>query len=213
MMFKDRHDAGKKLAQKLKKYKDIKDGIVLAIPRGGVVTGYEISKELNLPLDIVVTKKIGAPGNPEFAIGSVNMDGDVLVDQEVVKMYGVPQSYLDQQAEILKKAINEKLISLRETDQLPEFKGKIIILVDDGIATGYTMKAAITYLKRKQVKKLIVVIPVGPPDTVKELETLVDEVICLYTPAFFGAVGAFYQDFSQTEDEECKKLLAELKIK
>lgn len=210
MIFKDRHDAGQQLAKNLIKYKNDPSAIVLAIPRGGVVIGYEIAKKLNLPLDIIVTKKIGAPDNPEYAIGSVNMDGDVLVDEAAVKMYNISDDYLKQQSEILKSAIKKKLISLKGTDKLPDLADKTVLLVDDGIATGYTMKAAITFLKRKTIKKLVVAVPVAPPDTITKLEGEIDEVICLYSPIFFGAVGAFYEDFSQTEDEECKKYLAKI---
>lgn len=211
MIFLDRIDAGKQLAKKLEKYKDQKNAIILAIPRGGVVIGYELSKALNIPLDIIVTKKIGAPGNPEFAVGSVNMGGEVMLDEQTLNVYNIDKKYVESEVEKIRSEIKNKLERLRGNTELPDFGGKTIILTDDGIATGYTIKAAISFIKKKIPKKLIVAIPVSPPETVKELEKEVDEIVCLHTPLFLGAVGAFYQNFGQTSDEEVRRYLRDSK--
>ncbi|HEX9664625.1 MAG TPA: phosphoribosyltransferase [Patescibacteria group bacterium] len=211
MYFKDRPDAGKKLADQLKKYKKNPETVVIALPRGGLVTGYEVAKKLKLPLDIIVSKKIGAPGDPELAIGSVNMDGQVLIDQDQLNLFNISQDYIDQQAIILKKEIKQKLIKLRGTGQIPSYRHKTVIVVDDGVATGYTMKAAINYLKKQPVKKIVLAVPVGPSGTIEALKKEVDDLICLSTPAMFMAVGAFYENFEQITDEECRQLLKKAK--
>lgn len=210
MYYIDRHDAGKKLAKELNNYRGQLAVIVLAIPRGGVVIGYEIARALNAPLDIVVTKKIGAPDNPEFAIGAVNLDGQVILDESVVGFYGVGQQYIDDQVIKLRRAMREKQTFLRGKRKYPDLTGKIVILTDDGIATGQTLLAAIEFVKKRKPKKLIVAVPVAAVDSVGKIKKQVDELICPYTPSFFGAVGNFYQKFDQTEDLEAKGYLDEL---
>lgn len=207
MLFKNRQVAGQLLTQELKKYHGHKQTIILAIPRGGVVIGHEMAKYLNLPLDIVVTKKIGAPFNEEFAIGAVALDGVIMVNEEILYSLGVKQDYILKRGEEIKKAIEQKIINLRGQKPLPELTGKTVILTDDGIATGYTMKAAIAYLRHKEAKKIILAIPVAPPDSTNEMKLLADEVIVLKTPDYFSAVGQFYENFEQVSDEECQTLL------
>jgi len=202
-MFKNRKDAGQKLAEKLEKYQKIKNGVVVAIPRGGVVTGYEISKKLSLPLEVVVTKKIGAPGNPEYAIGSINRHGDIFINEQL----NISKDYIDQESIKLKQQIKKKLKKLKGNDQQMDFKDKIVILTDDGIATGYTMLAAIKFIKSEKPKKIILAIPVVPADNVDKFRGLVDEFIYLEIPVLFAAVGQFYEQFGQTTDEEAKELL------
>ena len=202
MQFKDRIDAGKQLAQELKVYKNDPEAITIALPRGGVVIGFEISKALNLPLDIVVPRKIGAPGNEEFAIGAVAEDGEPMLNEEVVKLYNISKKYIDETIEKEKKEAQRRLKTYRGDRQPLDLKNKTAIIVDDGIATGATMIAAIHSTKAKGASKIVVAVPVGAPDSVEKVRALVDEVVCMDTPAFFGAVGAFYEVFPQTTDEE-----------
>ncbi len=204
-IFENRVEAGKKLASALQKAE--KKAIVLAIPRGGVVVGYEIAHALNIPLDVIITRKIGAPGNPELAIGAVAEDGTYLLDKSTVEMLRVPQDYIEGEVENQKMEIKRRLKRYRGNAPTPQLSNREIIVVDDGVATGSTLKAALRYLRKIGAKNLIVAIPVGPPDTVKELRQMADQVICLLTPEPFYAIGEFYRDFAQTEDEEVINLL------
>lgn len=206
-LFQNRTEAGQLLAEKLKHLKG-EDVVVLAIPRGGVVVGAEIAKALSCPLDIIVTKKIGAPGNPELAIGAVGPWGVRVVDRALATRTGADEEYVDQKTKQLNNEITMKEKRLRGERKPFEIKGKIVILTDDGIATGATAEAAIEVIKIQEPKKLVVAIPVAPPESVKKLKSLVDEVICISTPALFWAVGQFYQEFEQVEDEEVVQLLA-----
>lgn len=210
--FSDRTDAGKRLASAMPDFAG-KNAIVLAIPRGGVVVGFEIAKRLNLPLDVIIPHKIGAPDNPELAIGAMTEDGTIILDKNLVSYLGVTQSYIREESEQQKNEINRRLKLYRQNKPYPELKNRDVILVDDGIATGSTMKAALASAKNRGAKTVTVVVPVGPPSTIKELETQADRVVCLYTPEFFQAIGQFYADFSQTSDDEVIELLKESKLK
>ncbi len=206
MLFEDRHDAGKQLAQQLEEYRG-KNAIVLALPRGGVVVGYEVAKELNLPLDVIVTRKIGAPGNPEYAIGAVTETGDVQLNQEEIRLYGISRQYVDEEIRRQKQEIERRVQLYRGGRRMPSVWDKIAIVVDDGIATGFTMRASIRALKAEQPKKIVLAVPVAPPDVLDELRTEVDEVVCLETKEPFFAVGAWYRHFEQTTDEEVRDYL------
>ena len=208
--FVDRVDAGKRLASVLKNFSG-KKGIVLAIPRGGVVVGYVIAKTLNLPLDIIIPRKIGAPNNPELAIGAVAEDGTAILDQNLIKYLGVSREYVIEETERQKKEISRRLKLYKQDASYPDLKGLDVIVVDDGIATGSTMKAALASVKNRGASSITVAVPVGPPSTIEELEKMSDRVVCLYTPEFFQAIGEFYRDFSQTSDEEVIGLLLENK--
>lgn len=205
-MFRDRTDAGKRLAEILTKFKN-ENPIILAIPRGGVVVADEIAKNLNANLDIIVPRKIGAPGNPEMAIGAVAQDGSLYIDENLVKDLGVSENYIKKEMKKELQEIERRLKKYRKRKKYPSFKNKTLILVDDGIATGATMKAAIQFLKKQNPKKIIVAVPVAPRDTVNELEKIVDEVIVVEKPIFMGAIGEFYVDFRQVEDEEVINIL------
>lgn len=181
--------------------------VILAIPRGGVVIGKELAKVLGAPLDVLITRKIGAPGNPELAVGAVGPEGIRIIDWELAKRLGADQDYLKLQIENLKLEIAEREEKFRGDKKELEVTGKIVILTDDGIATGATTEAAIAWLKSKKVKKIVLAVPVAPPEVVEKLKPLVDELICLDQPEFFAAVGQFYQEFSQISDEEVVKLL------
>ena len=206
-MFYDRYEAGQKLAQALIKYKNNQEVIVLAIPRGGVVVGFEVAKALKVPLDIVVARKIGAPGNAEFAIGAVSEKGDIILNEESISEYQISRDYIKKEAKIQRQEVKRRLAEYREGKEPANLKDKIVIIVDDGIATGASIKAAISSVKADAPKKVILAVPVAPPDTVEELKKEVDEVVCLETPETFFAVGQFYQIFDQTSDEEVKEIL------
>ena len=206
MVFHDRVDAGKKLADKLSQYRS-KDVVVLAIPRGGVVVGFEVAGDLGAPLSVIIPRKIGAPGNPELAIGAVTEEGDTYIDSIIVKSLGVTQSYIDEVKQQEVEEIKRRMKTYLGDRQRPELKGKTVILVDDGIATGATMKAAIRTLRRHGPAEVIVAVPVAPPETVESLKELADSVVCLETPSFFYAIGQFYREFDQVGDAEVIRLL------
>lgn len=207
-MFKNRKEAGQLLAKELSKYKNKKNVLVLAIPRGGVVTGYEIAKNLNSDLDIIVIKKIGFPTNPELALGAASLDSYYL-NEELVK--NAPKEYLEEAIKTKQKEAKEKYELLRKGKSSFSVKDKIVILTDDGVATGTTISLAIQILKKQKPEKLILAIPVAPSETVPKLKKLVDEIVCLDQPQNLMAVGQFYEDFTQVEDEEVKKILEEKK--
>jgi predicted phosphoribosyltransferase len=204
-LLRDRVDAGKQLAKALKTAG--KDAIVLAVPRGGVVVGFEVARALGIPLDIIVTKKIGAPDNPELAIGAVAEDGTFILDDDIIRQVFVPKDYIEDEVERMREEIQRRLVRYRGNVPYPNLKNREIIVVDDGVATGSTLKATLRLLRGKGAKSVTVAVPVGPPDTVGELEKLADRVVCLHTPALFYAIGQFYEDFSQTSDEEVTELL------
>lgn len=206
-LFNDRQDAARKLIPELEKYRKNPDAILLAIPRGALELGAVLRDALEIPLDIVVTKKIGAPGNDEYAIGSVGPDGSVQVNQDVIDSLGIPSSYIDDEATRLKHAIKRRYEDYRGDPKPPDLKGKIAIVVDDGIATGFTTLAAIDYIRRQQPQKIVLAVPVAASDSHAKLKKKVDELICLQVRDDFYAVGQFYKIFAQVSDEEGKYLL------
>jgi predicted phosphoribosyltransferase len=210
--FTDRVDAGKRLASALKDFSG-NNGIVLAIPRGGVVVGFEIARALNLPLDVIIPRKIGAPENPELAIGAVAEDGTAILDNQLIKYLGVSNEFVEIETKRQKHEIGRRLKLYRQDSSYPNLKGLDVIVVDDGIATGSTMKAALASVKNRGASSVTLAVPVGPPSTIEELEKIADRVVCLYTPEYFQAIGEFYSDFSQTPDEEVIMLLKESKAK
>lgn len=205
-MFEDRIDAGKQLARKLRKYAN-KDTLVLGIPRGGVVTAFEVAKELKAKLDIIVPRKIGAPHDPEFAIGAVAPDGSVYLNDDAVKNLEVPEGHIEQTVEEELKETRRRMEVYRKDLKLPDVKGKTVIVVDDGIATGYTMFATIDFLRKLKPKKIVIAVPVSPPDTIEKLRERTDDVICLETHEPFYAIGMYYKNFDQTSDEEVIEIL------
>jgi putative phosphoribosyl transferase len=215
-IFKNRTDAAKRLADKLKLLIDRRPSefIILAIPRGGVVIGDVIASRIGAKLDIVVSRKIGAPYNPEIAIGAVMHDGSFFPNEDIINMSHISQEYVDEQISIQKKEIERRLNKFRGSKQY-NLQGKTIILVDDGIATGATMFAAIRWLGKQKPKSLIVAVPVAPKDTFDNLkkEVKVNKVVVLHSPIVFSAVGAFYEDFSQVNDEEVIEIMNKYKYK
>ncbi len=208
-LLKNRVEAGKQLAQALKTAS--KNAIVLAVPRGGVVVGYEVAKSLGVPLDVIVTKKIGAPDNPELAIGAVAEDGTFILDEDLARRLYVPKEYISEEVERMRQEIQRRLVRYRGNVPYPNLKNRDVIVVDDGVATGSTLKAALRLLRHKGAKTVTVAVPVGPPDTIRELEKVADRVVVLQTPEPFYAIGQFYVDFTQTDDEEVAMLLKQTK--
>eukprot|EP01132_Coremiostelium_polycephalum_P010267 gene10267-12594_t len=208
--FLNREQAGSKLCSLLEKYKDDKDAIIVALPRGGVPVAFEISKKLNLPLDIVAPRKIGCPDNKEYAIGAIAENGQGYIDEDIVKMLGIDRGYINSEIERQRKESKRRLEVYRGKRPPVNFTNKTIILVDDGIATGSTMKAAIESVKCKYPKRIIVAVPVTPPDVIQEILSLgIDKFECIQAIPEFGAVGNYYVDFQQTEDETVIRLMNE----
>lgn len=208
-MYLDREDAGRRLTQLLRAHQDAEDVIVLGIPRGGVVVAYEVARELGLPLDIAVAAKVGAPGNPEYAIGAVAPDGQVTPNpaagfsaDEVSAMAGTAHEKVSRYSERLHAGRPE-----------PELAGKTVLLVDDGLATGLTAMAAADWVRRSGARRVIVAVPVASSSAVEALSRHADQVIAAWVPEGFYAVGQFYERFGQTEDEEVEQLLAKSPIR
>lgn len=185
MIFEDRVDAGRKLGEALKHYRD-QDVIILAVPRGGVVVGYEVARALNAPLDVVIPRKIGAPGQPELAIGAIAIDEKPLLDHQMINLLGVSSEYIEAEVRRQKEEIERRRKIYRNDRSFPDLRGKTVILVDDGIATGYTMMAAAHAIRRMQPGRLVLAVPVAPPEAVARLKPLVDELIVLETPEPFS---------------------------
>jgi putative phosphoribosyl transferase len=213
--FQSRIDAGQKIAERLIGLKEDLTGkksnniIVLAIPRGGIIIGDIVASELAARFDVVVSRKIGAPNNPELAIGAVMPDGSYFLNQEIVDMLKVSQGYIDMQVITQKNEIERRLTSYRgKKDYDNEFGDKIVILVDDGVATGATILASANWIKNKQqCKKLIIAVPVAPSSILESLNDVADDVLVLFAPKDFMAVGAFYHEFSQLGDDEVKEIM------
>lgn len=203
-MFIDRVDAGRKLAAALTGRVPA-DAIVLAVPRGGVVVGAEVARQLGLELDLVVVRKIGAPGNPEYAIGAVDEDGNVIGGHTVY----ADESYVTRAAAEGRSEIVRRLRAYRGGRPAPRIAGRTVLVTDDGIATGMTLRAAVESLRRRGAERIIVAAPVASPPAVREIGRVADEVVVLEAPPDFYAVGQFYRDFDQTSDAEVVRLLEE----
>ncbi len=209
MHFRDRHEAGQLLAKELAAFRGQKDLIVLGVPRGGVVVASEVAKALVAPLDVYITRKIGAPYNPELAVGAVASDGTLVLDHDLIERIGASEDYVQAETERQRQEIKRRLVAYRGSRPEPELQGKTVILVDDGVATGATTLASLRAIKQRQPTQLLLAVPVGPADTMDVLAQEADRVVCLYTPEIFWAVGAFYTIFDQTSDAEVIQLLQE----
>ncbi len=205
-MFRDRADAAGRLARALKHFRGRPDLLVLAVPRGGLPVGALLARELGAGLDVVLTKKIGHPHNPEFAIGAVSLTG-AEVDLDVLRREGVDPNYAVREAERLREVLRERYRLYRGDAKPPEVRGRTVILTDDGVATGRTLAAAVSWLREEGAARVVVAVPVGPPDAVARLREIADEVVCLETPDDFMAIGQYYRDFDQVPDEEAVALL------
>lgn len=206
-MFRDREQAGKLLAKAVAKL-GLTDVVVLAIPRGGVPVAREVASALGAPLDLVITRKIGAPGNPEFAIGAVTQDGEPMLNDETVREMRVSESYVKRETQHQFNEIKERMKKYRGDHRpFPKIEGKTVVIVDDGIATGSTTRAAIASVSKMKPSRIILATPVAPKDTMRELSMLVDQVVCLDEPQIFYAIGEFYENFEQVEDDEVRRTL------
>ena len=209
MIFSDRKEAAKELSKVLSKLVESKENtIVVGIPRGGVVLSHEIAKELGIKFSVVVVKKIPSPQDPELGIGAIAQDGTIVINEDLVMELGIGKLYIDEVVRRLKEEINKRLeIYGIEKNNLRKVKGKNVIIVDDGIATGATMEAAIRAIKKNKPRKIIVATPVAQKDVLEKISMLVDKVVCINKVEILGAVGMFYIDFTQVDDEEVKKLI------
>lgn len=207
MLFKDRKDAGEQLGNALQKYKS-EETVVIGIPRGGVVVAAEAAKILGAPLDVIIPRKLGAPHNPEVAIGAVTQDGTVIQDEVMVRRLGLSDLQIKQMAEEVSEEIQRRVEKYRNGKTGLELRNKTVVVVDDGIATGFTVQAALQSVRNSGADKLVLAVPVAPADTVGLFREIVDNLVCLYIPEVFYAVGQFYIDFDQTSDEEVMTLLS-----
>ncbi len=201
-MFRNRDEAGRILTDKLSHYRNDPTALILALPRGGVAVGYQLSLALHLPLDVFMTRKIGAPGNPEYAIGAVAETGSRSLNQEAVNSFGLSQHELDQLIHVQEKEIARRKDLYRQGRSLPQLTGRTVLLVDDGVATGATFIASALAIRSLQPRCLVGVLPVGPPSTIREVRAHVDELVVLMTPDPFYAVGNFFTNFTQVEDRD-----------
>lgn len=209
--FKNRTEAGQLLAQKLDHYHGRENVVVLALPRGGVPVGYEVAMKLKAPLEIFLVRKLGVPGHEEFAMGAIATGGLWFVKEEVVLQLGISREQIRRIVEHEEQELERRAEVYGAEFSKGEVGGQIAIVVDDGLATGSTMRAAVTALKQKRPEKLVVAVPVAPPSACEELEREVDEIVCVKRPEHFRAVGEWYEDFSQTSDEQVCELLERAK--
>ena len=207
MLFRDRTEAGRLLAAKLMKYADRRDVIVLALPRGGVPVAYEVARELRAPLDVFLVRKLGLPGREELAIGAIATGGVRVLSEDVVRALSIPDEVIDAVSAEEQQELERRERAYRGNRPAPQVRGRTVILIDDGLATGSTMRAAVTALRRQKPSRIVVAVPVGAPETCAEFQDEADEAICARTPEPFYAVGLWYGDFSQTTDEEVHDLL------
>ncbi|HRF16775.1 MAG TPA: phosphoribosyltransferase family protein [Chitinophagaceae bacterium] len=205
MFFKNRFDAAVQLAPLLNKYKH-QAAVIMAIPRGGVPIGYYLARYLDLPLDLLMAKKLGHPANPEYAIGAVSLEGSIAED-----CFDIPEKYILDETKRIREQLKLRYKQFMGDKEPVDIKGRIVIVTDDGIATGRTILSVIKILRNKQPAKIVVAVPVSSEKAAERIRTVVDEFICLQTPYPFFAIGNFYEDFSQVEDDEVIQLLQELK--
>ncbi len=180
---------------------------MLAIPRGGVPVAKEVAEAIGAPLDLVITRKIGAPGEPELAVGAVSQEGEIIADPELVRMLNISEDYLKEEGARQVEEIGIRMKKYRGDRPYPKLAGKTVVIVDDGIATGSTIKAAVKSVKKMKAAEVILAAPVGPPDTVRELSKFADRVVCLSTPEGFYAIGQFYEEFEQVQDEIVREIM------
>src|SRR5213596_2004861 len=206
--FPNRTEAGRLLAEKLVEYAGRDDVIVLGLPRGGVPVAFEVAQRLGAPLDVFIVRKLGVPGFEELAAGAIASGGVRVFNQDVVRAIPHPEEAIEAVTAKETAELERREQIYREGRPSPELRDRIVILVDDGLATGATMRAAVKALRQQGAAKIVVAVPVAPPDTCQELAQQADETICLRTPPFFQAVGQYYEDFSQTSDDDVRELLA-----
>jgi putative phosphoribosyl transferase len=208
MLFRDRTDAGRRLTESLGAYADRPDVLVLALPRGGVPVAYEVAERLKAPLDLFLVRKLGVPGHEELAMGAIASGGVRVTNDDVVNYLRIPGEVIDAVAAEEQRELERRERAYRGDRPPPDVRGKTVILVDDGLATGSTMRAAAAALREQGPARIVVAVPVSAPETCEEFRAEVDEIVCAATPQPFRGVGMWYEDFSQTTDEEVRELLA-----
>lgn len=207
--FIDRREAGKELAARLRAYQGRKDVVVLALPRGGVPVAFEVAEALDAPLDIFVVRKLGMPGHEEFAIGAIASGGVRVLNEEAIRWHGIPAVQIETIAREELAELQRREREYRQGRPLTDLQGRTVILVDDGLATGSSMRAAVQAVRVHEPASVVVAVPVGARDTCEEFAGITDETVCARTPEPFSSVGLWYRDFSQTTDEEVRALLQE----
>jgi predicted phosphoribosyltransferase len=205
-MFRNRHHAALQLVERLQEYKD-KNPLTLGIPRGGVVIASVLAQELNGELDVILTRKLRTPGNPELAMGSVDEDGRIYLNRSVIDILRVPDEMIEEEKERQMAIVRARAQSYRRIHPKVPLKGRTVVLTDDGIATGSTMRAAIQAARIQEPRELVVALPVGPAEQVEEFTDAVDKMVCLLKPEDFAAVGQFYEAFEQVDDEDVERIL------
>lgn len=210
-LFYDRYDAGRHLADQLIQYQHDANTIILALPRGGVPVAYEVAKKLQLPLDVLVVRKLGVPSHEELAMGAITNGNTIFFNESVIANLHLTKNDINRVVEKEKIELQRREKKYRRGQVFPNIVGKKIILIDDGIATGASIHSAIIALKKLSVQKIIIAVPVAPESAVLELKPLVDELVCLCSPAIFYGVGQFYKDFPQTTDDEVINLLLKIR--
>lgn len=207
--FADRREAGATLAQRLKAYQGRDDVVVLALPRGGVPVAFEVARELGAPLDVFVVRKLGVPAHRELAMGAIASGGVRILNDDVVRWYGIPTAAIDAVAREEQFELERRERLYRAELPPLDLRGRVVLLIDDGLATGSTMKAAVEAVRLHQPSRIVVAVPVGSPETCQEFSEVADEIVCARTPQPFSAVGQWYRDFSETSDDEVRTLLRE----
>jgi putative phosphoribosyl transferase len=207
--FRDRRQAGQLLAERVHKYAGRDDVVVLALPRGGVPVGYEVAKALGAPLSLFFVRKVGVPGHEELAMGAIATGGLLVLDPHVVRALGIDQAALESAVAAEKRELERRAAAYNGNRGPPQLEGKTVIIVDDGLATGSTMRAAALAVRRLHPARVVVAVPVAAAETCQEFEDVVDEIVCDVTPQPFRAVGLWYEDFTQTSDDEVRELLAQ----
>ena len=205
--FANRREAGQELARLLEQYKGQPDVVVLALPRGGVPVAYEVARALEAPLDVFLVRKLGVPGHEELAMGAIASGGVRVLNADVVRWYGISDEVIDAAGEREQAELERRERAYRDSRPPVPIDGRTVILIDDGLATGSTMRAAVQAIRAQGPKRIVVAVPVGAEDTCRDFAPLADDVVCAQTPRDFRAVGLWYRDFSQTSDDEVRALL------
>jgi putative phosphoribosyl transferase len=209
--FRHRRDAGKKLAQELLHYANRSDVIILALPRGGVPVAYEVALALNVPMDVFIVRKLGVPGHEELAIGAVASGGIRVLNEDIIRVLNIPEEMINMVAERELLELQRREHHYRGDNPAPEVRDRTVILIDDGLATGASMRAAVAGLRAQNPGRIVVAVPTAAPETCKSFETEVDEIVCAITPEPFLGVGRWYEDFSQTTDEGVRLFLQDIR--